>query len=443
MMDKMTPEQLSQIAGMASKMNPDMLRNLNGGNAGMPMPTSSQFEEAKEKMKNMTTEDMKNMFNAASSKLAGQNMYMINGATQLKNEGNEKVRAGEFQAGVEIFKRALTNLESCPAPDAGVESLDQSIKLNMALCYLKLEENENCVELCDSILVKDPRSIKGLYRRGIAKRGLGYLTEAAIDIKLSMLHADQKDETINLEFKKTLKLVLDPVELAKIDSVGIDHQPNVPESSHETPLVGSHLNKAKEIIQANPDVVDRMGDVISQLDDNQLDGLLSMSAAGSGMEGSIPDLGEMKKILKNKDFMKSMTEMMKNMDPSSLHMPSSSTSTSAPDVSAIMKDPGMLKSMESVIDSIPDEVLTNLVGSSGNAHLPSFLTGSRMKWIVRRVMGIIRVWLVLQRCFALIWSRNGRIVIAVLALCIGVYHQYGSILFPDQEENKQKQINRV
>lgn len=449
MMDNMTPEQMSQIAGMASKMNPDMLKSLNGGNGGMPMPTASQFEEAKEKMKGMTSEDMKSMFSAASNKLAGQNMYMINGATQLKNEGNAKVRAGEYEAGIEIFQRALTNLESCPAPDESVEGLIQSIKLNMALCFLKLKEYEKCIDTCDSIIVKDGRSVKGLYRRGLAKRELGKIVEAAIDLKLSMLHAEQKDEIINEEYGKTLKLVLDPEELARIDATSITQ-----EAATEEP-VASNLAKAKEIIEANPDVVDRMGDVISQLDDTQLDGLLTMSAAaGNGMEGVVPDLGEMKKILKNKDFMKSMSEMMKNMDPSSLQglmtggpNRSTSSSLSPPDMSNIMKDPAMLKSMESMIDSIPDQVLEEMVGGTNGESptLPAFLTGSRMKWLVRRIMGLIRLWIFVQRFIAVCWTRTGKIAIAVLVVCIGVYCQYGDILVSGKpkEHEKQKQVNNA
>lgn len=445
MMDNMTPEQMSQIAGMASKMSPDMLKSLNGGNGGMPMPTASQFEEAKEKMKGMTSEDMKSMFSAASNKLAGQNMYMLNGATQLKNEGNAKVRAGEYETGIEIFQRALTNLESCPAPDESVEGLIQSIKLNMALCFLKLKEFEKCIDTCDSILVKDSRSVKGLYRRGLAKRELGKIVEAAMDLKLSMLHAEQKDEIINEEFGKTLKLVLDPEELARIDAT------NITQGTANEGAVASNLTKAKEIIEANPDVVDRMGDVISQLDDTQLDGLLTMSAAGNGMEGVVPDLGEMKKILKNKDFMKSMSEMMKNMDPSSLQglmaggaNRSASSSSPSPDMSNVMKDPAMLKSMESMIDSIPDQMLEEMVGGSNQeSSFPAFLTGSRMKWLVKRIMGLIRLWIFIQRFIAILWTRTGKIVIAVLVVCIGVYLQFGDLLVSGNpnEHDKQKQVN--
>lgn len=444
MMANMSPEQMSQIAGMASKMNPDMLKGISGGNAGMPMPTAEQLKEAQEKMKGMNADEMKDIFATASNKMAGQNSYMVNGATVLKNEGNDKVRAGDHQGAIEIFERALGNLETVPVPDASVISLAQSIRLNLALCHLKLSEYTSCETVCDKILTSDPKSVKALYRRGVARRELGRVPEAAKDLKMSMLLAGQKDETINAEYERTLHLVSDPEELETLDNVTVADLESVPVEAVPHVATASNLAKAKEIIETNPDVIDRMGDVFSQLDDNQLDGLLSMSAAGSGV-GDIPDLSAMKDILKNKDFMKSMTEMMKNMDPSVLEAmrPGSSSSSSSagpPDLSQMMKDPNMLKSVETMIESVPDsmleEMLTSQVGQ-GKA-LPSFVTGARMKWVVKRIMGLVRIWLVIKRMFAIILSRNGKIVIAILVVVYGVYVQYGHMRAGKPEEREEK-----
>ena len=470
MMANMTPEQMSQVAGMASKMNPDMLKNLSGGNAGLPMPTPAQFDEAKEKMKNMSAEDMKSMFTAASGKMAGQNAYMVSGATLLKNEGNSKVRSGDYAGGVEVFQKALGNLESCPAPDQEVLSLVQSIKLNMALCYLKLQKFDDCESTCNSILESDPKSIKAMYRRGVAKRELGHVAEGAIDLKRSMLLSEHKDEVINAEFEKTLQLISDPVEMKKVDDSGLEEEVAAAPAPIPPAEASSNLAKAKEIIEKNPDVMDRMGDVISQLDDDQLDGILSMSAAGSGISGGagMPDLSEMKKILKNRDFMKSMTEMMKNMDPAAMEGmmgraganaretasgSASSSSTAAvpagmPDVSKMMEDPNMLKSVESMIDSMPDSMLEEMLAGAvpeGQAKArPAFLTGSRMKWIAKRVMGLIRIWLMIKRFIAICFTMKGRIVIAIIVIVAGLYQQYGHLLHkPEKREHNQIMIKEL
>lgn len=456
MMQNMSPEQMSQIAGMASKMNPDLLKNMSGGNAGMPMPSASQFQEAQEKMKNMSSEDMKNMFNAAAGKMAGQNSYMVNGATVLKNEGNDKVRAGDYAGGIEIFTKALSNLASCPPADPGVASLAQSIKLNMALCYLKLEKFNDCVSTCDEIIVEDKTSVKALYRRGVANRERGEVVAGAVDLKLSMLLAEQKDQIINSEYEKTLHMISDASELETVDAVSLAtyRDPSTPTSRVTS---GDDLSKAKEIIESNPDVIDKMGDVISQLDDTQLDGILSMSAAGNGGLPEGVDLGEMKKILKNKDFMKSMSDMMKNMDPSVMEtlsrsgMPTAGSSTSSssapslPKMDGLLSDPNALKSVEAMVESMPDkmleEMLTSGVASANGgtkASLPSFLTGARMKWLVKRVLSLVRFWIWLKRLFAILLSRNGKIVLAILVILFGIYQQYGHVLFGRKQDDETK-----
>jgi tetratricopeptide (TPR) repeat protein len=440
MMQNMSPEQLAQIAGMASKMNPEILKNMPGGNAGMPIPTPEQMKEAQEKLKKMSSSEMKDVFANASRVMTGQNTYIVNGATTLKNEGNEKVRAGDYAGGVELFKKALDNLNGVPTPDESVKSVSQSIRLNLALCYLKLKEYDNCVSVCDEVLSLDNRSIKALYRRGVARRELGQILAGATDLKLSMLLAEQKDEVINSEYEKSLQLVIEASDLEKLDGVSLaDLETEVP----EVPQI-SNLKKAKEIIETNPDVINRMGDVISQLDDKELDGLLTMTAGGNE---NAPDLASMKDILKNKDFMKSMSDMMKNMDPSVLNQMTGATSagtssSSSSDMAGMMNDPNMLNSVMSMIDTVPDEVLEDMLAKQG-VKAPGFLTGSRMKWIARQVMVLMRIWIFIKRVFAIILSRNGKIILAIVAITFGLYIQYGNLLIsgPTKEEEKDKRAD--
>jgi tetratricopeptide (TPR) repeat protein len=437
MMQNMTPEQLSQIAGMASKMDPGILKNMTGGNAGMPLPTATQMKEAQEKLKSMSSSEMKGMFDSASRMMNGQNSYIVNGASSLKNEGNEKVRAGDYFGAIELFKRALANLEEVSVADPAVISTQQSVRLNLALCFLKTEAYADCISVCDQVISIDPKSIKALYRRGVAKRELGDVVSSAIDLKVSMLLSEQKDEVINTEYDRTLRTVVEASDLERIDKVNLADL-DMQGSTGAPKDFGVNLKKAKEIIETNPDVIGRMGDVISNLDETQLDGLLSMT--GGGQPGG-PDLSAMKQILKNKDFMSSMTEMMKNMDPSILsqvradqQVPASSSaapsipSDSLPgDVSEIMNDPNMLKSVMTMIDTVPDEMLEDMLSKQG-IEAPSFLTGARMKWIARQIMVLMRIWIFMKRCFAIILSRNGKIIIAVLVLIYGVYVQFGYLL---------------
>jgi tetratricopeptide (TPR) repeat protein len=444
MMANMTPEQMSQIAGMASKMDPRVLENMSKGNGGLPMPSKSQFEEAKDRMKNMSPEQMQGMFDEAKTRMSGQNSYMVSGATLLKNEGNDQVRAGDYSAAIETFQKGISNLETCTTPDEPVITLLQSLRLNTALCYLKLEDFHNVIATCDTVLNRDPRSVKALYRRGVAKRELGEILVGAKDLKLATMLCSNSDHTIQAEYEKTVSQIYDASELEQLESVAIgESQP----TSQSVP----NLSKAKEIIESNPDVMDRMGDMLSNMDEDQLNGILEMSAAGMPGDQK-PDLGEMKKILKNKDFMKSMTEMMKNMDMdqvsklvgggSGVTTQASGTSQSSvsapvqPDLASMFKDGSSLRQISKMVDSMPDSVLEDMLGSQmgGKGSLPSFLTGSRMKMVIKAFLGLLRVWIFIRQAFALLWSRNGKILMTILVILIGVYYQYGKYIFPHEKK---------
>ena len=429
MMANMSPEQMSQIAGMASKMDPNMLKNLTGGNAGLPMPSPAQLEEAKEKMKGMSSDEMKNMFSEASTRMAGQNAYMVNGASVLKQEGNEKVKRGDYSGAIETFQTALENLKECPAPENSVISLVQSLKLNLSLCYLKLGNYDDCVNTCTSILEKEPRSVKALFRRGMARREKGETVEGAIDLKMSLLLSPE-DDVVKAELEKSLALVVEVADLERVDSVQVPTASSSEKVLQSATSSSSNLEQAKAVIEQNPAVIEQMGDVFAQMDDAQIDGLLQMSAGGSAG----PELGEMKKILKNKDFMKSMTEMMKNMDVNDLQgmmgsKASSPNDLASPDMSSLLSDSSSIKSFEKVVEAMPASMFEDLISTQmgeGKA-LPSFITGGRVKWVAKKVMWLIRIWIFLKNLFTAILSRNGRIILAILVLIAGVYYQYGHL----------------
>lgn len=450
MMANMSPEQMAQIAGMASKMDPKVLENLSKGNGGLPMPSQSQFEEAKDRMKNMSADEMKNMFEAAKGRMAGQNTYMVNGAVTLKDEGNEQVRSGDYNGAIETFTKAILNLESCTTPDESVLSVLQSLRLNSALCYLKLQDYPNVIAMCDPVLNRDPNSVKALYRRGVAKRELGNVLEGAKDLKLATLLASETDQTIKTEYENTVSKIYDPSELEQLESVTIGITSDTPSSSSAQGPNMPNLAKAKEIIETNPDVMDRMGDMLSNMDEDQLNGILEMSAAGLSGDQK-PDLGEMKKILKNKDFMKSMTEMMKGMDMNDMQKliggntgggsSGSQTSSSSksqptqPDLGAMFKDGSSVGQLSKMVDSMPETVLEEMMGSQmgGKGSLPKFLTGSRMKMIIKAFLSLLRVWIFIKQMFALILSRNGKIMMAMILIVIGFYYQYGKYLWPHEK----------
>ena len=61
---------------------------------------------------------------------------------------------------------ALLNLDLSQYPKE-VEFF-HSVKLNIALCSLKMGEFKECIQVCDEILAFDSKSIKAWYRRAMA-----------------------------------------------------------------------------------------------------------------------------------------------------------------------------------------------------------------------------------------------------------------------------------
>lgn len=52
---------------------------------------------------------------------------------------------------------------------AVVRSFKASCYMNLALCYSKLGEQDHCIRACDDALALDPRKVKALYRRAMAR----------------------------------------------------------------------------------------------------------------------------------------------------------------------------------------------------------------------------------------------------------------------------------
>jgi FK506-binding protein 4/5 len=80
---------------------------------------------------------------------------------------------GKYELALNRYKKIIRYLasETNAAGDSqdSVRSLLLAAHLNMALCHLKLRDEVQARDCCNSALELDPRSVKGLYRRGLVK----------------------------------------------------------------------------------------------------------------------------------------------------------------------------------------------------------------------------------------------------------------------------------
>lgn len=105
----------------------------------------------------------------------------------FKEKGTNYFKAEKFQLALKMYKKMIDYLEY----DSGFEeegekerkSLLTVAHLNAALCHLKLQEHFEAREQCDKALELDPKSDKGLFRRGQAYLGLGEPEKAQGDFQ--------------------------------------------------------------------------------------------------------------------------------------------------------------------------------------------------------------------------------------------------------------------
>nr|XP_034980563.1 sperm-associated antigen 1 [Zootoca vivipara]XP_034980564.1 sperm-associated antigen 1 [Zootoca vivipara] len=113
----------------------------------------------------------------------------------LKNKGNEFVKKGNYE-------EALIKYNEC----IKLNSQEQTIYTNRALCYLKLFQYEEAKKDCDHVLQIDDSNIKALYRRALAYKGLQNYKASIDDLKKVLLIDSNIDEA-KKELQETTQLL--------------------------------------------------------------------------------------------------------------------------------------------------------------------------------------------------------------------------------------------
>ncbi|XP_040287879.1 sperm-associated antigen 1 isoform X1 [Bufo bufo] len=104
-------------------------------------------------------------------------------AAQLKNEGNQLFKNGQFAEASIKYTKAIQNLKSTPSEDAEEMGILYS---NRAACHLKDGNCAQCIEDCNSALEYQPFSLKPLLRRAMANESLEKYRQAYVDYKVAL-----------------------------------------------------------------------------------------------------------------------------------------------------------------------------------------------------------------------------------------------------------------
>lgn len=125
-------------------------------------------------------------------------------ANELKGEGNEAFKAGDYGKATTIYADAIGRLTSTAAKKALKEWWESSaqedtaspllvtLHTNRAACHVKLEQWEGAVLSASKALEIDGSSTKARFRRGVACSHLGRMEEAKADLT-AVARADPKN----------------------------------------------------------------------------------------------------------------------------------------------------------------------------------------------------------------------------------------------------------
>ncbi|KAM7345344.1 RNA polymerase II-associated protein spaghetti [Cochliomyia hominivorax] len=114
-------------------------------------------------------------------------------ANEIKDRGNKHVKLCEYTKAIEAYTQAIELY-----PD------DAVYYSNRALCYLKLERYNECIEDCERAIDIDSLAVKAYYRRMMANESLGHNMDALKDCTTVLMI-----EPKNSEAKRSLERIND------------------------------------------------------------------------------------------------------------------------------------------------------------------------------------------------------------------------------------------
>lgn len=142
----------------------------------------------------------------------GINQVLVEAATVQKARANDLFRSGAFVEARDAYEKALgylTRLQTQNLVRGQSAELRAAVLLNIAAIDLRDKNFEQVVQGCNLALRDDPKSIKALYRRGVALSSLGQLQEASRDfnevLQLSQDSSTTRDVRIELAKIKRLR----------------------------------------------------------------------------------------------------------------------------------------------------------------------------------------------------------------------------------------------
>ncbi|KAI8128674.1 RNA polymerase II-associated protein 3 [Lucilia cuprina] len=203
-----------EIKDKEKKLHSQPENNVNDGNLSLPVRSHIKELDSKKLPNSSTTTPTSPLSNGISSKYDSllspssekqDTPYdplelKHKEANEIKDRGNKHVKMAEYPMAIEAYTQAIELY-----PD------DAVYYSNRALCYLKLERYDECIDDCERAIDIDRLAVKAYYRRMMANESLGNNMDALKDCTTVLMiepknsEAKRSLERINERLRKNVK----------------------------------------------------------------------------------------------------------------------------------------------------------------------------------------------------------------------------------------------
>ncbi len=126
-----------------------------------------------------------------------------------KEEGTELFKGGNIRPAAARYQKALTHcakfFDLSADDEKEIAALKLSLYLNLASCYLKLENWEQVLRNCNDALAIDTKSVKALFRRSSYYEHLKDYEKALDDLKLCQEYNPTEDKLVTKSIERVKK----------------------------------------------------------------------------------------------------------------------------------------------------------------------------------------------------------------------------------------------
>lgn len=480
----LSPEMMAAMQEQVAKMSPAQLEAMMAATRGVDMgaaqaaaaahlasATPEDIRRAGEAMSSATPEAM----TAGMAQAGARLKYEVDASARLKTEGNTAFAKGDSAAAAAAWSRAADNLKAHTSPEA--VALRRALRSNLALAHLKLGDFAAAETAASAVLAEEPGNAKCLLRRGTARLEVGKkeedakkkkadLKRALADLKGALAGAAPGDKGTVAAVVADAEAALEAAAVACGEGDGEveeeDEEDEVvpaPAPSPAAPFAfppggmpgGLGSNPAAQAAQmrafaaalrADPGLKEKVAATAAGMGPAQL----AAAAKAAGVDAPPPEALTPGAMAAAADAMAGMTPEQLEAMASAIEAQSggggaSTSAAAAPslptfggpgappppgDVSALLKDPAMLKQAAAMMKAMPAETLAAMSGgaiSTEAAEAMKEKLGGMSEETLAKVMGAAqRMQALKERVLAIppwaVWA-IAAVVVAVVGRALG------------------------